>query len=248
MHIDVFLQARMGSTRLPGKVLKPVLARPLLSYQIERLRESKEIDGIVVLTSTAPADKAVEQFCLDNGIDCLRGSEEDVLDRYYRAALARRPDAIVRVTGDCPIIDPEIVDQVVHFFRKNYPRYDYVSNSMERTYPRGLDVEVFTSKALERAAKEGNSAFEREHVTPFFYQHPELFSLKNIALSPSLAYHRWTVDTPEDFELIRRIIEALYPTNPQFRLKDILDLLQKHPDWSLINAHIPQRQQVDKVD
>ena len=149
MRIEIYVQARMGSTRLPGKVLMPVLGKPLLGYLIERLQAVKEADGIVVLTSTDSADDVIANYCEQNGISYFRGSEEDVLARYYEAANLLQPDAIVRVTGDCPLIDPEVIDQAAYFFRQHYPSYDYLSNSLEQTYPRGLDVEIFSYEGLE---------------------------------------------------------------------------------------------------
>lgn len=246
MRIEAFIQARMGSTRLPGKVLKTVMGRPLLDYLIERLRQCREIDEIVILTSKLAADDVIEQYCDEKKVLCFRGSEEDVLERYHQAAMLRRPDGIVRITADCPLIDPEIVDQVVKTFKEGYPSIDYVANTLERTFPRGLDVEVFTSQALEQADRNGKKPEEREHVTLYLYRHPELFHLKNISCTPSCASHRWTVDTPEDFALIKLILEDLYPKNSRFRLQDILELISKHPDWSLLNAHIEQKKIIDK--
>ena len=241
MRIEAFIQARMGSTRLPGKVLMKVLGKPLLEFLIERLKDSHAIDGIVVLTSDQIADDAIVSFCEEKKIVYFRGSEEDVLKRYYQAAVWRNVEGIVRITADCPLIDPEVVDQVVYTFRNSYPAWDYISNTLERTFPRGLDVEVFSFHALQEAFKNGRYPEEREHVTLYLYRHPELFHLRNIALDPSKGNYRWTVDTPEDFTLVRLILEHLYPRHPQFRLKEILDLLALQPEWSTINAHIEQK-------
>lgn len=240
MRIEAFVQARMGSTRLPGKVLKKVLEKPLLDFLVERLLQSKEIDDVVILTSHLPTDDVIVAFCQERGIACFRGSEEDVLDRYYQAALQRKPDGIVRVTADCPLLDPEIVDQVIQVFREN-DQIDYVSNTLERTFPRGLDVEVFSFRALQQAAQRANRSEEREHVTLYLYRHPEIFQLRNVAHTPSLGFHRWTVDTPEDFALIQLILEHLYSSNPQFRLDDVIQLLAQHPRWIELNAHIEQK-------
>ncbi|CUI16639.1 Acylneuraminate cytidylyltransferase [Candidatus Protochlamydia naegleriophila] len=241
MRVEIFVQARMGSTRLPGKILQPVFGKPLLKYIVERLREVKNADEIVVLTTTEASDDIVEDFCQKEGVACFRGSENDVLERYYQAALQRRPDAIVRVTADCPLIDPEIVDAVIDAFKRESPAIDYISNSLKRTYPRGLDVEIFSFEALKKAYQLAIKPEEREHVTVYLYRHPELFKLKNMAHHPSLSQYRWTVDTQEDFTLIRLILEHLYPDNPTFRLQDVLNLLKKYPEWNLINAHIEQK-------
>lgn len=241
MRIEAYIQARMGSTRLPGKVLKKVMGKPLLDFLIERLRQCREIDDIVILTSKLAADDVIEQYCHEKQVACFRGSEEDVLERYYQAAMLRKPDGVVRITADCPLIDPEVVDQVVKVFRDDYPSIDYAANTLERTFPRGLDVEVFTFQALEQAHLNGKKPEEREHVTLYLYRHPELFHLRNIARTPACPSHRWTVDTPEDFALIKLILEDLYPKNPSFRLNDVLKLISRHPDWSLLNAHIEQK-------
>lgn len=239
MRVEIYVQARMGSTRLPGKIMMKVIDKPLLGYELERLQQCKEADSIVVLTTTDSADNVVVGYCKENMIDCLRGSTEDVLDRYYQTAIVRKPDIIVRITGDCPLIDPEIIDQVIVFFKSH--SYDYVSNGIERTYPRGLDVEVFSFKALELAWKHAKRTEEREHVTPFIYRNPELFLIKNLSLDPPQDGHRWTVDTADDFNLVRLILEALYPENKNFRMSDVLELMEKHPDWIKINAHIEQK-------
>lgn len=241
MPIEIFVQARMGSTRLPGKILKEVLGKPLLDYLVERLLQCKECSGIVILTTVHPQDDVIESFCQERNIPCFRGSEEDVLDRYYQAALVRHPEGIVRITSDCPLIDPEVIDEAVRVFRENYPTIDYVSNSLQRTYPRGLDVEVFSFKALEAAHREAVKEEEREHVTVYLYRHPERFGLKNVAYRSDESRHRWTVDTAEDFTLVKLILEELYPKNPRFRFKDVLEQLRRHPEWSLINAHVEQK-------
>lgn len=241
MRIEAYIQARMGSTRLPGKVLKEVLGRPLLDYLVERVQEAKELCDLVILTTTQAIDDPIAHYCKEKNLACFRGSEENVLERYYKCAHSRKPDAIVRITADCPLIDPEVIDRAVKVFRESRPSVDYVSNSLEQTFPRGLDVEVFSFKALEKAYREAQTLYEKEHVTPYLYRHPELFRLQNVSCSPSYPQHRWTVDTPEDFALVRLMLENLYPFNPKFHLKDMLELIALHPEWSLINAHIRQK-------
>ncbi|MBA3722722.1 MAG: glycosyltransferase family protein [Parachlamydiaceae bacterium] len=243
MKIEIYVQARMGSTRLPGKVMMPVLNKPLLGHLIERLWRVKEADAFAILTTNKPEDDEIVSFCKKEGIPCYRGSENDVLDRYHSLAVSRRPDAIVRITGDCPLIDPDIVDLVIRTYRDDKGKYDYVSNTLELTFPRGLDTEIFSYKALERAFRESKDPYEREHVTAFFYRHPELFKLKNVPSMELLSNFRWTVDTQEDYELVRLIIEHLSPIKPDFRLLDILQLFKQHPEWNLINAHIKQKNQ-----
>lgn len=241
MRIEIYVQARMGSTRLPGKVMMPVLGKPLLGYLIERLKRVQGASAIAVLTTTNLLDDVIDTYCKDIGMLCYRGPEEDVLARYRQVAIERKPDAIVRITGDCPLIDPEEVDKAIKVFKDAYPLYDYVSNCIERTYPRGLDTEIFSLGALEHAFQEGTVPYEREHVTPFLYLHPELFSIKNVDSQESLGVHRWTVDTPEDFLLVQTILENVYPDNPKFQMRDVVNFLTQHPEVMKINAHIQQK-------
>lgn len=240
-NIVIILQARMGASRLPGKPLKKVLNKTLLSYQLERLGRVHFADKIVVATTINPQDNEIAALCEKEKISCYRGNEQDVLDRFYQAATLYKADIIVRVTGDCPLIDPEIVDQVIHYYTDARPKYDYVSNSLERTYPRGLDVEVFSFDLLKKAAKEATLEEEHEHVTPYFYTHPHLFSLGSVKQVENQSHHRWTVDTVEDLELIKKILTTLYPQNPLFNQEDVLRVLEKQPEWVKINAHIQQK-------
>ena len=223
----------MGSTRLPGKVLKDIAGRPMLSYQMERLRRVKRAERIVVATTDQPADDAVERFCQKEKIACVRGSEHDVLARYHLAIERFPADVVVRITADCPLIDPAIVDEAIAAYEP-----DYVSNMLETTYPYGMAVEVFSAQALREAHREAKDPAEREHVTPFIYRHPERYRLKSLTMAPNLSHHRWTVDTPEDFELVSRLLKTL---KPHFTLQDVLAVLDKHPDWCAINAHVEQK-------
>lgn len=237
----IIIQARMGSTRLPGKVLKPVLGKPLLEYQIERLRRVKNADAVVLATSTLPGDDALAEFAKRAGVPCFRGSESDVLSRYYHCAKETGADVIVRSTADCPLIDPGLMETLIAEFLKS-GKYHYGSNAtIDRTYPRGLDSEIFTFRALEEAFREAKSPFEREHVTPFITAHRDRYPALSQSHSKNLGALRWTVDTPEDFELVKRILEALYPVKPAFTWLDALALLEKHPDWPRINAHVEQK-------
>ncbi|WP_029421613.1 cytidylyltransferase domain-containing protein [Alicyclobacillus macrosporangiidus] len=241
MNIVIITQARMSSTRLPGKVLKEVLGQPLLVYHIERLKRVPSATQVVVATTTNPADDAIVRVCEASGCAYVRGSEEDVLSRYHLAARAYSADIVVRVTSDCPLIDPAVVDRIIRYYVEHRERMDYVANTVERTYPRGMDTEVFSFQALEEAHREAKLGYEREHVTPFFYTHPERYRMGNVAYHTDVSHHRWTVDTPEDFELIRRIIEALYPEKQDFTLEDVLALLDQHPEWTALNAHVLQK-------
>ncbi|MBI5937884.1 MAG: glycosyltransferase family protein [Betaproteobacteria bacterium] len=242
MKVVIIDQARMTSTRLPGKVLKEVACRPLLEYQIERLRRVQNAHEVVIATTKNATDDPIIGLCERLGVSTYRGSEEDVLQRYYEAARAHGADVVVRVTSDCPVIDPAVVDAAIAMFLAPPMLYDYVSNTQARSYPRGLDVEVFSFAALAAAQTEGRLEYEREHVTPYLYQHPERFRIGQLVAGEDHSQHRWTVDTAEDFELIGRIIATLYPVNPEFDLAAMLDLLRRHPDWSEINAQVMQKQ------
>ena len=226
--ILAILQARLSSTRLPGKVLKPLLGEPMLGRQIDRLSRCKGFDRLVVATSTDPSDDALEQFCRQMGTECFRGSLNDVLDRFYQAALPYAPEHVVRLTGDCPLIDPEVVDRVIEYHVEG--GYDYSSNTIDPTFPDGLDVEVFRFDALDRAWQKAELPSAREHVTIYMYKNPEMFRLGSYQGANDLSKLRWTVDEPDDLALVEAIYSALYPLNPCFSTGDILAYLAKTPE------------------
>ncbi|MHC5737313.1 cytidylyltransferase domain-containing protein [Nostoc sp.] len=241
MKTVIIVQARMTSTRLPGKVLKKVLDKPLLEYQIERLKRVNLADEIVIATTINSTDLPIIELCNRLSVPYFRGSENDVLARYHGAAKEHHADVVVRITSDCPLIDPQVIDKVIQFYLDYRYKYDYVSNCLERSYPRGMDTEVFSFLALHQAFLEATEQPEREHVTPFINMQPERYRLTQVVYSENQSLHRWTVDTADDFELIKRIIEALYPKFPNFTLEDCLDLLKQYPDWPIINAHVEQK-------
>ena len=241
MKTVAIVQARMTSTRLPGKVLKSILGRPMFGYQVEQLRRAKTLDAIVVATTINDSDNPIVAFCEAEGLPCVRGSEHDVLSRYHQALTQWPAENIVRITSDCPLLDPAVVDAAVRRFESLAGQCDYLSNMIAPTYPYGMAVEVMTSAALRQAQAEATEAAEREHVTPFIYWHPERFRVHSMTLAEDLSHYRWTVDTPEDFELVSRIIETLAPQHPSFSMSDILNLLDSHPDWLAINQHIVQK-------
>lgn len=228
------LQARVSSTRLPGKVLRPILGRPMLMLQIERLRRSRRVDRLIVATSDEPSDNPLAEICAKEGVECFRGSLADVLSRYCGAAALFRPDHVVRLTGDCPLADPAVIDQIIdlHIASGN----DYTGNTLHPSFPDGLDVEVIRYGALIKADAEARLPSEREHVTPFLYKHPELFKVGELHSERNLSSYRWTVDELADFELVSAVYEALYPTKPDFSTEDILSWLQQHPQWKDHNA------------
>ncbi len=241
MKIVCTIEARMKSSRLPGKVLLPVCGKPLLELMIERLRQVPELDGIVIATTADPSCQPIEDLAKRLRVGCFRGSEDDVLDRVLRSARFAQADLIVELTGDCPLMDPDLVSEVICEFRSR--DVDYCANVLQRTHPRGMDVQVFPTKVLARVAELTNAPSDREHVSIYIYTHPELFRLHNVtnSLSPEDADLRLTVDTPDDFKLVSEIFQRLYPANPRFRLADILQLMRKHPELRAINSHVTQK-------
>lgn len=237
-HIICIIQARMGSVRFPAKVLSPILGKPMILHQVERLKRCKQISDIVVATSTDPQD---DDLCrtLDNAsVSYFRGNLKDVLDRIYRAAIEYKADVVVRSTADCPLIDPGIVDETIAYFRSD--NYDYVSNCLEPTFPDGLDVEVMSMNALSSAWKEAQQESEREHVTPYIRTHPDLFMIGSIKNDEDMSSYRWTVDEPQDLELVKRIYETLHPENPAFATTEIIALLDASPSLLSLNNNVPR--------
>lgn len=238
------IQARMGSTRLPGKVLKKVLNKTLLEYQLERVKRASLIDEIVIATTLNPEDDAIEQLCKNVQIPVYRrGPADDVLARYFGAATLFEGDIIIRLTADCPLIDPTIIDQVINHYLDHLHQVDYVSNTLKRTYPRGMDTEVFSLHSLKVCYRNATKKSEREHVTAYLTNNPSLFKLQNVENQRDESHHRWTVDTSEDFLLIEKVIKQLYPCNPNFTMQDVLTLLEQHHEWQKINSHIEQKRE-----
>jgi len=237
-NICVIVQARMGSTRLPGKVMKDIVGKPLLLHVLERIKRIKTKDTIVVATTTSKEDDTIVDVVTDydRTITIFRGSSQDVLDRYYRAAAHCKADVIVRITADDPLIDPKISNTVIETFLKN--QCDYCCNNMPRTYPYGLDTEVFSFESLERAWKKAHTPHEREHVTPYIRGNPDKFKLLNVKHTTDLSSLRWSVDYPEDFAFVTEIYKRLYPENPAFSMEDILDVLNREPWLSEMNEVI----------
>ncbi len=240
MRVVAITQARMGSMRLPGKVLLDLAGASMLERHVTRLQRTTSLTEVVVATTVQPVDDAVAALCETRGWACFRGSEDDVLDRYYQAARAYNAEVVVRVTADCPLIDPELVDRVVRLLVGGQPGLDYTSNCLPHdTYPRGLDVEAFTFAALERAWREDGRPDSREHVTPYIERHPNLFRQTGVTNPVDYSALRWTVDTSADLELVRRIFMAL--GDGPFGWETVLELLARHPEWSDLNRHVPQK-------
>ena len=242
MRTVIITQARMTSTRLPGKVLKTVHGKSLLQYQLERLKRVPSADQVVVATTTNKTDDPIVELCQYLRVSYYRGSEEDVLARYHEAAEINEAQVIVRVTSDCPLIDPKIIDKVIQAYHQKFPHYVYVSNVVKRTYPRGMDTEVFSFQVLKEAHEEATALPDREHVTPFIIGQAQRYSLGTVLHKSDQSQYRWTVDTEDDFKLIYKIISTLYPKKPLFTLEDCLKLIEANPEWSKINAHINQKE------
>ena len=242
IRVVVIIQARMRSTRLPGKVLKKIMGRELLDYQIERLGNLKNVDNIIVATTENDYDDPIAFLCKKIGCPVYRGSENDVLARYYKAAISFDADCIVRINSDCPLIDPFVVDSIIEKYLLCYPKYDYISNILERSYPIGLHTEVFSMDALEVAYKNSIDHDEREHVTPYIYRNKNLFNLKSVKIDKDLSEYRWTVDYLEDFKLIEEILTNVYPGNNNFSMYDVLNYLDCNPQLVEINSGIEKIQ------
>lgn len=220
--VGIIVQARIGSSRLPGKVVKTVLGRPLLEYQLKRLKRTVLAEQVIVATTVEERDDPIIDVCSQTNTAVFRGSEDDVLRRYLEAAKEYHLDIIVRITADCPLIDPEVVDQGVAKFLQLWPEIDYVSNCHPRTFPRGMDTEIFSFAALEKTDQLAKKSAEREHVTLYMYDEPGRFRIENFSYSQDYSSIRLTVDTEEDFVLIKKIIESLYPKKSDFTLEDVL--------------------------
>jgi spore coat polysaccharide biosynthesis protein SpsF len=240
MRVVAIVQARMGSTRLPRKVMADISGQPMLARLLSRLRRSKSLNEIIVATTTKTEDDEIEEFSSRNSVRCFRGSERDLLDRYYRTALAFKADHVVRITSDCPMIDPALVDDVVDAFRKKQPDVDYLSNSLPiRTFPRGLDTEVMRFEALEKAWREDENESRREHVTPYIYRNPDKFRVAGFTNDRDYSYMRWTVDTQDDLDFVRKVFD--YFRNDVFSWQDAIAVLDNHPHWLEINRHVEQK-------
>ncbi len=240
MKIAVVIQARTGSSRLPGKVLLPLAGQPLLVRVAERVLAASTPCEVIVATTTMPDDEPVRELCRTVGVRCASGHPTDLLDRHLQAARECGADAVVKIPSDCPLVDPGVIDRVLQHFLQHLREYDYVSNLHPATYPDGNDVEIMPEAVLAIAGREASRDFEREHTTPFLWDHPERFRIGNVAWETGLDFsmtHRWTIDYPEDYQFLSRIYDELWTaTRPVFRIGDILDLLREQPDIASINA------------
>jgi len=240
MKILVIMQARTGSSRLANKIMMPLVGQPLLLRQAERILAAKTPFEFVVATTTAAEDEPIRKLCLENGLNCYNGHPTDLLDRHYQAALATKPDAVVKIPSDCPLIDPAVIDKVLNFYLDHHQQYDYVSNLHPATYPDGNDVEVMSFAALEWAWRNASNLYEREHTTPYIWDHPSRFRIGNVEWETELDFsmsHRFTIDYSDDYDFIRAIYDELWqPGNSVFSLANILELLDRKPELTQINS------------
>ncbi|HET9135951.1 MAG TPA: glycosyltransferase family protein [Candidatus Kapabacteria bacterium] len=240
MNTVIVIQARMGSSRLAGKVLLPLAGKTLLERMVERVSAAKLADEVIVATTTNTDDDRIETLCLNAGINVFRGHPTDLIDRHYKAALEYRAEVVVKIPSDCPLIDPAIIDRVLQYYFDNAARFDFVSNLHPATYPDGNDVEVMPLPVLKKAWFEAAKDYEREHLTPFIWEQPERFRIGNVEWERGLDYsmsHRFTIDYPEDYRFISKVYDELCSEErPIFSMEDILLLLLEKPEIYDINA------------
>ena len=237
MSVNAIIQARCGSTRFPNKVFALIDGKPLLWHVVNRLKYATKIDDIIVATTVSEKDDKIEEWCKENNIHCFRGSEENVLNRYYSASQAFPSDYVVRITADDPFKEPKVIDAVITKLIEE--GYDHVTNNLPPSFPEGLDCEAFKKSALDRSEKEAETAFEREHVTQYIYHHPEIFKIGNVSNQQNLSYLRWTVDKEVDFEMVKAVYAHRNPSNNGILLMDeILEILRANPEIEKINSEV----------
>ena len=240
MKILGIIQARMSSIRLPSKVLLDLEGITVLEHVIERVKLAKMIDEVIVATTIKKEDLKIVEICNNIGIKSFCGSEKDVLDRYYQVTKLYKTKHIVRITADCPLIDPRVIDKVIKLHLKE--KVDYTTNTLKETFPDGEDVEIFIFEALNKAWQNAKLLSEREHVTPYIRKHPKIFKLRNLECDKNLSNKRWTLDNPEDYEFIKVIYKNLYVKNHLFGIVEILEFLNKNPEIETINQQIKRNE------
>lgn len=233
MNVVAIVQARVGSTRLPGKVFELVSGKPLIWHIFERLKCSQKINNLVLATTTNEKDDKLAEWAEQNKFDCFRGSESDVLSRYYHCAKEFNADIVVRITADDPFKDHRIIDKAINFLIKD--NLDFVCNNNPPSYPEGMDVEVFTFNALEQSFNESKDPFEREHVTQYIHRNKDIFAIQNLKYDHDLSYLRWTIDTLSDLQMTREVYNGLYKEQVIFSFNEILEFISKNPQIEIIN-------------
>ncbi len=237
MSVNAIIQARCGSTRFPNKVFALIDGKPLLWHVVNRLKYATMIDEIIVATTVSKKDDKIEEWCKENDVHCFRGSEEDVLNRYYSASEAFPSDYVVRITADDPFKEPKVIDAVITKLIEG--SYDHVTNNLPPSFPEGLDCEAFKKAALDRSEKEAETAFEREHVTQYIYHHPEIFKIGNVSNGENLSYLRWTIDKDVDLEMVKAVYAHRNPAAKGILLmEEILDILKANPEIEKINSEV----------
>lgn len=242
--LGAIIQARTGSIRLSNKVLLELRGRSVLEHVIRRVRRSRKIEKVIVATTIKKEDDRIVDICKKLSIDYFQGSENDVLGRYYQAAKKFHFSDIVRITADCLMIDPSVIDKVIDLYQKE--KLDYMSNVIPPTFPDGLDVEVFSMNALEKCWKEAKLKSAREHVTVYMWQNPGLFKQNHLKSKIDLSDRRWVLDDPKDYEFMKKVYDKLYPSNPNFKLDDLLNFFAENPDIEKINQGIKRNEGLKK--
>lgn len=242
--ILAILQARTSSSRLPGKVIKEILGKPMIIRQIERILKSEKIGKLILATSTDSSDDALEEICKINSTECFRGDLNDVLKRFYFAADKYKPENVVRLTGDCPVIDPEIIDKTINYHISE--RFDYTTNALEPTFPDGLDVEIMKFSVLKQAFENAELTSQREHVTPYIYNNPDKFKIGILKNTEDLSNLRWTVDEKEDYDFITKIYDGLYRNKPDFNMNDIINFMESNSDLCKYNSKFKRNEGYEK--
>ena len=237
------IQARMGSSRLPGKVLMSLINElSSLECMINRIVQSKYIsrDNLIIATSELPQDEKINNECFKLGVKCFRGSEKNVLKRFFDTLKTGHKNAthVIRLTADCPLHDPGVIDAFIDYYKQN--QVDYMNNASPRTFPKGLDIEIMTKKSLEIAYQNATLDFEKEHVTPYIINNQDQFKIGNFTNNIDLSHHRWTLDYEQDYKMICEIYKELYPKKPNFKMMDVVKLLEERPDIFEITAHLPR--------
>ncbi len=239
--VVAIIQARIGSTRLPGKAMLEIEGRPMLWHVIDRIKRSEMIDEVVVATTTEEMDNEIEEFCKQYDVSFYRGSENDVLDRYYKCAKEHGADIVVRITSDCPLIDCKVSDKVIATYLENSVDFVGATNTVVRRFPRGLDTEVVSFDALSDTWHKAKEKHQREHVTIYLYEHPEEYKINNFVSDEDFSGYRWTVDEEDDLEFVREIYKRLYIPGGFFDMEDVVDVLKKDPSLVDINSHVEQK-------
>lgn len=236
--IAAIIQARMTSTRLPGKIMLQACNKTFLTHMLERVNRSKMLDKIMIATTKNQTDDIIEEFCKSNNIECYRGSEDDLIDRYKMAADKISADVVVRLTSDTPLLDPAIIDKMIVTYQNN--NYDLVCNNfpLPRTYPDGMNVEVFSYKVLNEIHKEAKKPSDREHVTFFVWMHPEKYRSYRVDYEKDLSNYRFNLDYYDDYLFLKSVFEGIYPNNDLFTMEDVIDWLDEHPDVLKLNETI----------